>query len=79
MRSKQSKMCAVAVDVPLGDFPVVGAGIARLAGVTEHQAPLELAGIDVERHAHGLAGVELDGRDAAVHRRPVILEARSAP
>ena len=46
----------VAVDVPLGDLPVIGAGIARLAGVAEHQAPLELAGIDIQRHPDRLAG-----------------------
>ena len=31
--------------------------------------------IDVERHAPGLAGVELEGRDAAVHGGPIILQA----
>ena len=41
----------IAVDVPLGDLPVVGAGIARLAGVAEHDAPFELLRIDIERHA----------------------------
>ena len=33
---------AIAVDVPLGDLPVVRAGVARRAGVGEHDAPLEL-------------------------------------
>src|SRR6185436_16086190 len=37
---------AIAVDVALGDLPVVGAGIARRAGVGEDDAALELERID---------------------------------
>ena len=75
MRSKQSKTCAVAVDVPLGDLPVVGAGVARLAGVAEDDALLELGEIDVERHALDAVDLELQRRDAAVERRAVVLQA----
>ena len=53
IRSKQSKTCAIAVDVPLGDLPVVGAGVARLAGVAEDDARFELLRVDVERRPAG--------------------------
>ena len=66
----------IAVDVPLGDLPVVGAGVARLAGVAEDDAPFELAA-DRRRAApaRGCAGVQLERGNAAVHGRPVILQA----
>ena len=75
IRSKQSKTCAIAVDVPLGDLPVVRAGVARRAGVGEHDAALELARIDVERDAADAVDAELDRGDAAVQRRPIVLHA----
>ena len=40
MRAKRSLHVAVAVDVALGDFPVVDAGVARRVGVGEHEALL---------------------------------------
>src|SRR5688572_22661289 len=60
---------AVAIDVPLGDFPVVRPRVARLAGVAEDDALLELGEIDIERHALDAVGLELDGGDTAVERR----------
>jgi hypothetical protein len=66
----------IAVDVTLGNLPVVGARIARLARVAEHDAAFELAWVHVEGHARRLAGLQLDGGYAAVHGRTVILEAR---
>ena len=69
----------VAVDVPLGDLPVVGAGIARLAGVAEDDPLLQLAEVDVERHAVDAVDLELQRGDAAVEGRPVVLQAGRAP
>src|SRR5262249_9224399 len=65
---------AVAVDVALGDLPVVGSRVARRAGVDEHDALLELAGVDVDSDALDGFGTELDGRDAAIQRRAEILD-----
>ena len=53
---------AVAVDVPLGDFPVVGARVSRLAGVTENDAALQLFQVDVERHPAHAIHLELERR-----------------
>ena len=68
-------MCAIAVDVPLGDLPVVGARVARRAGVGEDDAALELARVDVERDAADAVDAQLDGGDPAVQRRPIVLHA----
>src|SRR5439155_14223711 len=70
---------AIAVDVALGDLPVVGAGIARRAGISEDDAPFELVRIHVEADAPYTVGAKLDGRDAAVQRRPIILHAGRHP
>ena len=80
MRSKQSNTCAIAVDVALHDVPVVGAGVARRAGVAEDDAPLR-ARADRRRAATRREPVraELERGDAAVHRRPVVLQARRHP
>ena len=59
----------VAVDVLLGDLPVVGARVARLARVAEHDAAFELAQVHVERHAVDAVDLELQRGDAAVERR----------
>ena len=65
----------IAVDVPLGDLPVVGARIARLAGVAQHDAPLELLRLDIERHARQLSPASSSSAgDAAVHGRPIVLQ-----
>ena len=40
---------AVAVNMALHDFPVVRAGEVRSAGIGQHDAALQLFGIDVER------------------------------
>ncbi len=47
----------------------------RRAGVGQDDALLELARIDVERDASNAGDAELDGRDAAVERRAVVLHA----
>ena len=53
----------VAVDVALGDLPVVRARVSRRAGVGEHDALLELARIDVERRRAMMPSTrELDRR-----------------
>src|SRR5439155_12712687 len=65
----------IAVDMTLDDLPVVGAGSARRAGVRQHDAALELARIDVEHHTGDPGDAELDGRDAAVERRTIVLHA----
>ncbi len=51
MRPNRSLHVAIAVDMPLGDFPVVDAGVAGRAGVGEHQSLLEIRGCDWQRHA----------------------------
>ena len=66
---------AVAIDVALGDLPVVGAGVARRARVSEDDATFELVPIHVEADAPHAIGAKLDRRDAAVKRRPIILHA----
>ena len=66
----------VAVDMALGDLPVVGAGVARLARVAQHDSLLQLTEVDVERHAANAVGFELDGGDPSVQRRPVVLQPR---
>ena len=78
MRAEALLDFAVPVDVPLGDLPVVDARVARGAGVGEHEPPLELV---APRPATGRGARrrrELDGGDAAVERRPIVLRRRSA-
>src|SRR4051812_34638859 len=65
---------AIAVDVLLGDLPVVRPRVAGRAGVGEHDAALELARIDVESEPLDAVDAQLDGGDATVQRGPVILD-----
>src|SRR5262249_47700613 len=65
----------VAVDVALRDVPVVDAGVARRVGVGERDPLLQLRRRDVDRHAADAVDAELDGRDAAVVRRAIVLRA----
>src|SRR5439155_2100702 len=53
----------IAVDMALGDLPVVRARIAGLTRIGEHHAALELGRIDVESDAVDAVGPELDGGD----------------
>ena len=73
--ARSSRRWAVAVDVALGDLPVVRARVPRRAGVGEHDATFELGRIDGERHPPDAVDAEFDGRDAAVKRRAVVLDA----
>jgi hypothetical protein len=66
---------AIAVDVTLGHFPVVDAGIPRGVRVGEREARLQFLGADVERHAAHAVDAEFDGRDPPVIRRPIVLDA----
>ena len=52
MRSKFLEDRFVAVDVRFRDFPVVDAGIARLARVGEHDTAVEIFQIDRKRLVH---------------------------
>ncbi len=65
--------------MPLGDFPIIGAGIARRAGVGQHDPLFQLPRIDVDGRARDTGDAQLDGRDAAVQRRPIILDAGRHP
>src|SRR5689334_20679369 len=65
---------AVAVDMLLRNLPVVGAGIARLAGVAEHQPRLQFRNLDIQRDAADAVDVQFERGNAAVQRRPVILQ-----
>ena len=65
----------VAVDMRLGNLPIVDAGIARLAGVGEHDAGGQVARID----GHGFAGdsrrSQFDRTHPTVHGWVIILGA----
>src|SRR5262245_11841808 len=65
----------VTVDVALSDLPVVGARVSWRAGVGEHDPALELGYVDVHSDAPDPLHAELDRRDAAVQRRPIVLNA----
>ena len=75
MRSKQSKMLPIAVEVALGDLPVVRPGVPRRAGIGQDDPALQLAGIDVERDPANAVHAQLDRGDAAVQRGPIVLDA----
>src|SRR5438093_6482196 len=66
---------AVAIDVSLGDFPVVRSGMAWRTGVSEHDVVRQLAGVDSQWHPPDALDAQLDGGDPAVERRTVILHA----
>src|SRR5581483_5183394 len=65
----------VAVDVPLGDLPVVRPRVAGRAGVGEHDAALQFVRVDVERDAADAVSAQFDGGDPAVERGAVVLDA----
>src|SRR5208337_7701 len=67
---------AVSVDVGFGDFPIVDTGIARRARVAQNDALIEVVEIHWYRDAPHARGSQLDGADAAIKRRVVILHAR---
>ena len=67
---------AIAIDVGLGHFPIIDAGIAGRAGVAEHDAAIEIVKIHRNRDAPYAGRSQFDGADAAVQRRVVILHAR---
>ena len=69
-------MCAVAVDVPLGDLPVVGArSCAARRCRRGRSARSSSRGSTSSADAADAVDAELDRRDAAVQRRPVVLHA----
>ena len=60
---------AVAVEMTLGNVPVVGPGVARRAGIGEDDVLLELVRIDMQRHPLDPVGAQLDcGRPLAAVR-----------
>src|SRR5579883_3197050 len=63
----------VAVGVRLEDFPVVDAGLARLAGVANNEPPLEFIEVDAQFDAMLAAGRQFDRGGASEGRRIVIL------
>src|SRR5450759_2635931 len=65
----------VAAGVALGDVPVVRSGIARRAGVRQHDPALELLRVHAERDAPDAGDAELDGRDAAIQGGTIVLHA----
>ncbi len=77
MASNAAHDLRVAVDVPLHHVPVVDARLARRARVREDDPALEIVGVDGESATRRTpARPSLDGGDAAVERRPVVLDAR---
>src|SRR4029079_19356448 len=65
----------VTVNVALGDLPVVGARVSWRTRIGEHDSALELGRVDVNSDALDPFHPELDRRDAAVQRRPIVLDA----
>ena len=65
----------IAIDVALGDLPVVRAGVPRGPGEGEHDPALELGRVHVERDPPHAVDAELDRGDAAVERRAIVLHA----
>ena len=51
----------VAVDVALHHFPVIDAGVAGRAGVSEDEAAVEIVEIDRQCSAHDTGGTEFNG------------------
>ena len=67
---------AVAVDVPLGDLPVVRAGIAAARRCRRARCGARArAGSTSSATRRDAVDAELDRRDAAVQRRPIVLHA----
>ena len=65
-----------AVDVILEHFPIVDARLPRLAGVAEHQPPVELLQIARQRFAPFATGCQMDGHGPAERGRIVVLRPR---
>ena len=78
-RSKQSKICAVAVEMALRDFPVVGARVARRARVHEDDARAAAPEVDSKRVRCDAGDAQFHGGDAAVQRRTVVLDPVGTP
>jgi hypothetical protein len=57
----------------LGDLPIVRAGAARGSGVSEDDPAVEVGWVDLQRDAAHAVGPQLDGGNAAVERRAIIL------
>ena len=74
MRSKAAKILAVSVDMPPGDLPVVGARVPRGARIRQHDPLLEVPRAHRHRHPPDAVSPELNGGDAAEHRRPIVLD-----
>src|SRR5262245_35120033 len=66
----------VAVDVTLGDFPVVRAGVSRLAGVAEDDSLLQLGKVDAQRHSLDAVGLEFHRGNPAIERWTIVLQSR---
>ena len=56
-------------------LPVVRSGLPRLARVGEHDPLLEVPRINIEGDTLDAIHAKLDGRNAAVHGRPIVLYA----
>src|SRR5262249_27913666 len=65
----------IAVQVSFDDLPVVRARVPGRSGIGEDQPRLERARVDIQAHAVDTAHTELDGSDAAVESRPIVLNA----
>ena len=65
---------AIAIDVPLHDFPVVGARVTGRTRVAQDDAAFEFLRIHRQRYAGQTVRAELECRDSAVHRGPIVLE-----
>jgi hypothetical protein len=69
----------VAVDVTLGDLPVVGTRKMRFAGVAQHDPAVQLLQVHVERDAMDAVTLQLEGSQPAVQRWTVVLQAGGHP
>src|SRR5688572_24236845 len=65
----------VAVDVRLGYFPVIDAGVARLAAVGKHGPAVEIIQVDLDRPSANAGHRQFNRTDAAIHRRVIVLTA----
>src|ERR1700683_2373360 len=66
---------AIAVDVGLGHFPIIDAGVTRRARVAEHNPAIELVQIPWNGDTLDAGWPQFDGADTAIERRVVILRA----
>src|SRR6516165_5343014 len=72
---KIANYALVSIDVLLEHLPIIDAGPPRRPGVEEHKPLVDLLGWNGDRFAVNPVGIKMDGVDAAVHRRIVILAA----